>query len=213
MRTIPNELERKEIFEAYIMRRHRLSKLPEEADTLGGDIEKVAQPLKRNINDFRLTVNSTDGSGTKYHTFSDIGRYTVFPDQARKRMFPARVFGRVDEDEIVHTGKLALMCREQGLRITNDLARLTLPGERNVDYSQIAHSMSAREIKDDLLFDESAYTAIVQDISLSMHDYISKGERRNELRKFFLPPGVFDGVVNVLAQELTKKPMRPHICD
>ena len=34
MHTIPNELERKELYDAYIMRRHRLSKLPEESDSL-----------------------------------------------------------------------------------------------------------------------------------------------------------------------------------
>jgi len=34
MRTIKNDLERKELFDAYIMRRHRLSRLPEEADLL-----------------------------------------------------------------------------------------------------------------------------------------------------------------------------------
>ena len=34
MRKIPNELERQELFNAYNLRRHRLSKLPEEADLL-----------------------------------------------------------------------------------------------------------------------------------------------------------------------------------
>lgn len=28
-----------------------------------------------------------------------------------------------------------------------------------------------------------------------------------------MPPGIFDGLVNVLVQEVTKSPMRPHICD
>ena len=28
-----------------------------------------------------------------------------------------------------------------------------------------------------------------------------------------MPPGVFDGLVNVLVQELAKKPIRPHLCD
>ncbi len=29
------------------------------------------------------------------------------------------------------------MCREEGLRLTNELARLTLPHERKIDYTQI----------------------------------------------------------------------------
>lgn len=91
------------------------------------------------------------------------------------------------------------MCREQGLRITNDLARLTLPKDRSVNYEQIAREMTTSDIKKDLLFDEHSYTAIVQDITLDLHDHVNAGERRNELRKFFLPVGVFDGIVNVLA--------------
>lgn len=59
--------------------------------------------------------------------------------------------------------------------------------------------MPSRDIKNELLFDEHSYTAIMQDITLDLHDHINKGERRNELRKFFLPAGVFDGIINVLA--------------
>jgi len=48
-----------------------------------------------------------------------------------------------------------------------------------------------------------------------MIDYIDSfpTEERNDLRRFFIHPGVFDGFVAVLAQELRKKPMRPHLCD
>lgn len=53
----------------------------------------------------------------------------------------------------------------------------------------------------------------MQDMSLSLHDHVHKSGRREELRKLFLPPGVFDGVVSVLVQQLTKNPIRPHICD
>lgn len=28
-----------------------------------------------------------------------------------------------------------------------------------------------------------------------------------------MPPGIFDGIVNILVQQLTKTPIRPHICD
>ena len=128
-------------------------------------------------------------------------------------MFPHRIFGRIEEDELFETGRLGLMCREQGLRITSDLSRMTLPSERHVDYAKMARSMSSSEIREDLLDDENAYTAIVQDLSLTLHDYVNVGDRRNELRKFFLPPGVFDGIINILVQQLLKKPIRPHICD
>jgi len=111
------------------------------------------------------------------------------------------------------------MCREQGLRITSDLARMTLPKDRNVDYTRLAHEMTSSEmVKLELLTDEHSYTALVQDFNLSLQEYIEckksgDSERRLALRKFFMPPGVFDGLVNVLVQQLTKKPMRPHLCD
>ena len=99
------------------------------------------------------------------------------------------------------------------MRITNDLARLTIPSQRNIDYGEMAHKMKATDIKRELLTDEMSFTGLTQDMALSLHDHINKGEKRSELRKFFMPPGVFDGVVNVLVQELTKNPVRPHLCD
>ena len=32
-------------------------------------------------------------------------------------------------------------------------------------------------------------------------------------KEFFASPGVFDGLINVLVQELRKSPLRPHLCD
>ena len=56
--------------------------------------------------------------------------------------------------------------------------------------------------------------AVQQDFSLDLIDHIEcSGEQRNALRKFFIHPGVFDGFVGVMVQELRKKPMRPHLCD
>ena len=31
-----------------------------------------------------------------------------------------------------------IMCREEGLRLTNELHRLTVPGERNIPYGELA---------------------------------------------------------------------------
>ena len=154
-----------------------------------------------------------DGTGIRYHNYSAVGTYTVFPAQYKQRLFPSGAFGRIEKDEVETTGTLGLMCREQGLRITNDLARMTLPSERNVDYGKIAHSMTSTQIKKDLLFDEVCYTALVQDLSLDLHDVIFKSEKKLELKKFFLPPGVFDGLINVMVQQFTKNPIRVHLCD
>lgn len=50
-------------------------------------------------------------------------------------MFPSVMFGRYKEEEFDKNGQIfGIQTREEGLRITNDLARLTLPHERNIDY-------------------------------------------------------------------------------
>ena len=79
MRTIPNDLERKEIFDAYIMRRHRLSKMPEEADMLAEGLAPDAKIKKMDVREMRNTIKTIDGTGIKYHNYADIGKYTVFP--------------------------------------------------------------------------------------------------------------------------------------
>lgn len=33
------------------------------------------------------------------------------------------------------------------------------------------------------------------------------------MKNFLEPPGIFDGIVSVLVQELRRSPMRPHLCD
>lgn len=60
--------------------------------------------------------------------------------------------------------------------------------------------MSQGQIKNDILGDDLAYTALVQDLSLVLHDIIfeKKGDELIQYKKFF-SPGVFDGLVNVLS--------------
>jgi len=200
MRTIKNELERKELFDAYIMRRHRLSRLPEDADAPIDRKDDMPGAKQQDAHEIAKSIKTIDGTGFSMHNYSDVGRYTVFPEKYKNRLFPSGAFGRIDKDEVQHTGSLGIMCREQGLRLTNDMARLTLPNERSIDYGKIAHSMTPSYIRKELLQDETSYMALVQDFSLDLHDLIHKqpSERRQKLRHFFLPPGVFDGLVNVL---------------
>lgn len=78
----------------------------------------------------------------------------------KERMFPSIMFGRYEKEEYDLNGKvLGIQTREEGLRITNDLSRLTLPKERNVDYEEIAR-MSNALVKEDILKDEQSYVAI-----------------------------------------------------
>lgn len=82
------------------MRWHRLSKLHSEADvfTEGGLRDRNSRkiPYKAILE----TIKTIDGTGISKHDFSDIGKYTVFPKEQRDKVFPSRVYGRIEEDEV-----------------------------------------------------------------------------------------------------------------
>ena len=212
--TLSSKLERNEVEQAYLQRKDNVAKIPEREDPgLPPPPEKKVALHKQ---EFANVVQSIHGDGLSQHTFEDIGRFTVFPKAMTERMFPSIMFGRYKEEEYDrNAGTFGVQTREEGLRITNDLARLTLPHERKIDYEQIA-AMSNSLVKEEILQDEEHYVALFQDMSLSLLDYIDQQEpyeAHMAYKEFFSSPGVFDGVVNLLVQELRKSPIRPHLCD
>lgn len=153
-----------------------------------------------------------------YHTYSDIGKFTTFPQSYRNRIFPSRAYGRIDLTDVEKTGMLSVMTREQGLKITNDLHRLTLPEEREIDYLKLGSGeIPLRDLKIEVLQDYEGFTAVQQDFSLDLihviENFSDVKETNLRVKRFFTPPGIFDGLVTVLALELKKKPMRPHLCE
>jgi hypothetical protein len=157
--------------------------------------------------------SSLEGDGVKYHTYNDIGKYTQYPVHLAKRMFPSVKFGTYDIEE-KNSGVYAIMTREEGLRVTNDLSRLTLPSQRNVDYQTIAR-MPNKEVKEDVLREEVTYVAIYQDFCLDLLDLLKAKKPYSEYQRYrdlYAAPGVFDGVVNMLVQELRQSPIRPYLC-
>ena len=117
-----------------------------------------------------------------------------------KRMFPSVMFGRYEEEEYSRNKVLGIQTREEGLRLANDLSRLTLPHERNVNYQAIA-SMDNASVKAQVLQDETSFIAIYQDFSITLLDFIQEKEPYElhcKYREFFSAPGVFDGFVNVM---------------
>lgn len=62
-----------------MMRRHRLSRMPEEADMLTSSSGGEPRAKKIDALEITKTIKTIDGTGIKYHDYSDIGKYTVFP--------------------------------------------------------------------------------------------------------------------------------------
>ena len=118
------------------------------------------------------------------------------------------MFGRYEKEEYAPSKTFGIQTREDALRITNDMARLTLPKDRKIDYASIARmdNSAAKE----LVQDEQSYVALYQDFALNLIDISNE---QPEIKQFFNSPGVFDGLVNILVQEIKKSPMRPHLAE
>lgn len=165
--------EKKEVHLAYLQRKDNLSRLSEVQEL--GQRDKREESITIPGSEISRVIQSVEGDGLSFHTFEDIGRYTVFPEQHHKRMFPEKMFGNYEADEFQYNETFGLMCREEGLRITNDLARLRLPHERKVDYQQILALETGTAVKEAVLKDEERFFAVQQDFSLYLLDYINKG--------------------------------------
>ena len=89
--------ERQEVIFAYHQRRHNLARLAEEEDLSRPDDRKP--PNKMGLDRLGTVIQNAEGEGLTYHTYSDIGRYTVFPENQFKRMFPRKPFGTIEQDD------------------------------------------------------------------------------------------------------------------
>jgi len=131
-----SDLERKEVEQAYMQRKDNLAKIPEREEP--GEPEPKKPLLQISTTEYGKVIQSIHGDGLSHHTYMDIGRYTVFPETMHKRMFPSVMFGRYEKEEFSANSTFGIQTREDALRLTNDLSRLTLPSERNIDYATIA---------------------------------------------------------------------------
>jgi hypothetical protein len=122
-------------------------------------------------------IVSAEGDGLSHHTFEDIGKFTVFPENYWKRMFPRRSFGSLEEDTYSRNKTWGVMHREEAMRLTNEMNRMTLPSERKVNYGEIAHTYTNKQVKAELLIDEHSFLAIQQDFSISLLDYLKSVEK------------------------------------
>lgn len=119
-----------------MQRKDNLAKQSEVVSNEMGQREKREESLSLPSDEIAKVIMSVEGDGLSFHTFEDIGRYTVFPKTHWQRMYPeGQFFGNYQADEFTYNDTFGIMTREEGLRITNDLARLRLPGDRKVDYS------------------------------------------------------------------------------
>jgi small subunit ribosomal protein S29 len=215
MDTLPSNFEKKEVMDAYKIRKHELSRLDEKAadfvatpdyeeDSIYDFKAKIVRLSPEEIEERKEIIWSEDGQGLSYHTYDTIGKYTVFPRSHWKRMFPRETCGFLDQVDFKHSEVYGLMCTEESLKLTYDLARRTLPKERNVNYEELIKN--GTDLKE-VLKDEQMFVQMYQDFCIDLLDVIN--ERNSvEVRQVYESPSIFDGVVGILLRELKKKPVR-----
>ena len=89
--TLASDAEKKEVQTAYLQRKDNLAKMAEAQEL--GQRERREESMTIPAEEISRVIMSVEGDGLKYHTFEDIGRYTVFPQQHMKRMYPDKFFG------------------------------------------------------------------------------------------------------------------------
>ena len=75
--TLKSDLERKEVEAAYYQRKDNLAKIPEKEDPGNPDARRADQDNAHD--EYGKVIQSIHGDGLTYHTYQDIGRYTIFP--------------------------------------------------------------------------------------------------------------------------------------
>lgn len=83
-----------------MQRKDNLAKIPEKEEP--GDPEPKKERIFIPNDEYYKVIKTMHGDGLSYHTYIDVGRYTVFPDAMRKRMFPSIMFGRYEKEEYSH---------------------------------------------------------------------------------------------------------------
>lgn len=78
-----------------------------------------------------------------------VGTFTVWENEQYDKMFPAQ-FGRFKEEERDYHGFSGIMCKEEALRLTSDLARRGLKSQRDIDFEHLLTRTTA-EVKADFL--------------------------------------------------------------
>jgi hypothetical protein len=133
-------VEREEVLAAYHQRRRNLANAFDREDYDPG--EKPPKPLTIPTEEIFNVVANREGIGFSYHTYEDIGKFTIFPETHWKRMFPGTTFGKNELETYSKNKTRGIQHREEAMRITNELSKLTLPHQRHIDYAKIARTFT-----------------------------------------------------------------------
>ena len=189
--------------DSYRMRRHMAEtqdKLEAPEETRGGDDN---EPM--HIAALQDYVTSVNGDGFKYHDFSAIGKYTIFPEAKRKEYFPFGCYGDYMQNEYKITKNFGIMCREDGLKLSRAFSQVSTHEERlaKIDFEAI---LSRKFNFKESLKDFEVFSLFFQEFA---HSILKVLETSNnyEYKHIFTNPEIFDSLTTVLVRSLVHSPV------
>lgn len=183
------------------------------------NIRKYKANLKRNIQETEAieeksnlktidigvhykNVLNYQGEGFAQHDYSSIGKYTVFPEEKRNEYFPFGCYGNYMKNEFALTQQIAVMCRDEGLKLANTFSYIKTAEERKalIDFDAIYTNQF--DFKN-LVNKFEVFSTFYQEFALTLLSII-KESKNAEYAYMVTNPDIFDSLLTVFVKSLRK---------
>jgi len=151
---------------------------------------------------YENNILSHFGDSFTQHDYSSIGKYVIFPEEKRNEYFPFGCYGNYMNNEFKKTNKIAIMCRDEGLKLANTFSYIKTEAERklSIDYESIyAGEFDFKNLVNKF----EVFSIFYQEFALTLLNIIR--ESKNAEYSYMLTnPDIFDSLVTVFVKSLRK---------
>ena len=183
------------------------------------NIRKYKANLKRNIQEsepieekanlktidlaiYYKTVMNFEGEGFAEHDYSSIGKYVVFPEEKRNEYFPFGCYGNYMKNEFSLTNQIAIMCRDEGLKLANTFSYIKTAEERAALLNYEAIYAGKFDFKN-LVNKFEVFSTFYQEFALTLLSIISES-KNSEYSYMITNPDIFDSLLTIFTKSLRK---------
>lgn len=148
------------------------------------------------------TVINREGEGFVDHDYSSIGKYTVFPEEKRNEYFPFGCYGNYMKNEFSLTNRIAIMCRDEGLKLANTFSYIKTAEERKaiIDYEAI---YAGKFDFKNLVNKFEVFSTFYQEFAFTLLNIIRESKNA-EYSYMITNPDIFDSLLTIFTKSLRK---------
>ena len=145
-------------------------------------------------------INDYDNNHFNNHTYASIGKYSIVPFMEVNKCFPDNGFGKFQNDDYPQENIFGVMCREEGIRITNLLKMIKTDDDLNLPLKEIfENKVNFKEELKNL----DVFSLYFQHFSHYLNDVLN--DLPNKSHKYlFTNTDVFDSLVLMFVTSLKK---------